>query len=293
MNEIIADYELYLKKQRMSQNTLTSYVRDLEAYFSYLKENKVKNVFAVKRTTLNAYIEQLRAQGKAHSTISRQTASLKKFYQWGITRKELEINPVYGIELPRVKKKIPEALTTREVVKLLNQPKTTDLKGIRDKAMLELLYATGIKVSEIIALTLKDVDIRGGMLSLVGSRNERYIPFGKEAADALDEYIKKARPYLISNSKEKNLFVNCSGTPLTRQGFWKILRSYAQSAGIKTEITAQTLRNSFAVHLLQNGADINVVSEMLGHNDVVTTRIYNRVLKDNIKKIYKKAHPRA
>ena len=293
MKEIIAEYEVYLKKQRMSQNTLTSYVRDLETYFSYLKENKVKNVFSVKRTTLNAYIERLRSQGKAHSTISRQTASLKKFYQWGITKKELEINPACGIELPQVQKKIPEALTTREVVKLLNQPKTTDLKGIRDKAMLELLYATGIKVSEIIALTLKDVDIRGGMLYCVGSRNERYIPFGKEAADALDEYIKKARPYLISNSKEKSLFVNCSGTPLTRQGFWKILRGYVQSAGIKTEITAQTLRNSFAVHLLQNGADINAVSEMLGHNDVVTTRIYNRVLKDNIKKIYKKAHPRA
>ena len=293
MKEIIAEYEVYLKKQKMSQNTLTSYFRDLETYFSYLKENKVKNVFAVKRTTVNAYVERLRAQGKAHSTISRQTASLKKFYRWGISKKELEVNPVYGIELPRVKKKIPEALTTREVVKLLNQPKTTGLKGIRDKAMLELLYATGIKVSEIIGLTLKDVDIRGGMLSLVGSRNERYIPFGREAAEALDEYIKKARPYLISNSKEKNLFVNCSGTPLTRQGFWKILRSYAQSAGIKTEITAQTLRNSFAVHLLQNGADINAVSEMLGHNDVVTTRIYNKVLKDNIKKIYKKAHPRA
>ena len=293
MNEIIAEYEGYLKRQRMSQNTLISYIRDLETYFSYLKENKVKNVFSVKRTTLNAYIELLRSQGKAHSTISRQTASLKKFYQWGITKKELEVNPACGIELPRVKKKIPEALTPREVVKLLNQPKTTDLKGIRDKAMLELLYATGIKVSEIIAITLKDVDIRGGMLSCVGSRNERYIPFGKEAADALDEYIKKARPYLISNNKEKNLFVNCSGTPLTRQGFWKILRGYAQSAGIKTEITAQTLRNSFAVHLLQNGADINAVSEMLGHNDVVTTRIYNSVLKDNIKKIYKKAHPRA
>ena len=227
MNEIIAEYEAYLKKQKMSANTLTSYIRDLETYFSYLKENKVKNVFNVRRTTVDAYIERLRGQGKAHSTISRQTASLKKFYHWGIIKEELKENPVYGIELPRVKKKIPEALTTREVVKLLNQPKTTDLKGIRDKAMLELLYATGIKVSEIISLTLKDIDIRGGMLSCVGSRNERYIPFGKEAADALDEYIKKARPYLVSNNKEKSLFVNCSGTPLTRQGFWKILRSYA------------------------------------------------------------------
>ena len=202
-------------------------------------------------------------------------------------------NPALGIELPPVKKKIPEALTTREIVKLLNQPKPTDLKGMRDKAMLELLYATGIKVSELITLSVRDVDIKGGMLNCSGVRNERYIPIGKEAAEALDNYIKKARIYMLKDSSVKNLFVNCSGTPLTRQGFWKILRGYAQNAGIKTEINAQTLRNSFAVHLLQNGADINAVSEMLGHNDVVTTRVYNQVLKNNIKKIYKKTHPRA
>jgi integrase/recombinase XerD len=148
-------------------------------------------------------------------------------------------------------------------------------------------------VSELINLSLRDVDIRGGMLSCNTGRNQRYIPIGKEASDALETYIKKARPLMLGENHIKTLFVNCSGTPLTRQGFWKILRSYAESAGIKTEINAQTLRNCFAVHLLQNGADINAVSQMLGHGDVVSTRIYNQVLKDNIKKIYKKAHPRA
>ena len=291
MKEILIEYESYLREQRLSENTLSSYLSDLDAFFIYLKEYK-KNVLTVKRITVDSYIEYLKDAGRANSTISRTTAALKKFYAYLLDTEKVKINPVVGVEVPRVKKKIPEALTTREMVKLLNQPKATDLKGIRDKAMLELLYATGIKVSELISLTLRDIDLKGGMLSL-SSRNERYIPIGNEAVDALDNYIKKARSYMVKDSKVKNLFVNCSGTPLTRQGFWKILRGYAESAGIKTEINAQTLRNSFAVHLLQNGADINAVSEMLGHNDVVTTRVYNQVLKNNITQIYKKAHPRA
>ena len=288
MKEIMIEYESYLREQKLSENTLNSYLCDLVAFLSYLKENKVRNAPNVKRITIDAYIEHLKDLGRANSTISRTTAALRKFYSWMQLQEKITDNPVYGVEVPKVKKKVPEALTTREIVKLLNQPKTTDLKGIRDKAMLELLYATGIKVSELISLTLRDVDIKGGMLSCNTGRNERYIPIGNEAADALDNYIKKARMYMVKDTKVKNLFVNCSGTPLTRQGFWKILRGYAQSAGIKTEINAQTLRNSFAVHLLQNGADINAVSEMLGHNDVVTTRVYNQVLKNNIKKIYKR-----
>lgn len=293
MKDIIIEYESYLREQKFSENTLNSYLRDLDAFLVYLRENKVKNALTVKRIMVDSYIERLKDLGRADSTISRTAAALRKFYGYMQTREKIKENPVSGVEVPRVKKKIPEALTTREIVKLLNQPKATDLKGIRDKAMLELLYATGIKVSELISLSLRDVDVKGGMLSCSNEKNERYIPIGNEAADALDNYIKKARMYMVKDSKVKNLFVNCSGTPLTRQGFWKILRSYAQSAGIKTEINAQTLRNSFAVHLLQNGADINAVAEMLGHNDVVTTRVYNQVLKNNIKKIYKKAHPRA
>lgn len=293
MNELLLEYEEYLRKEKVAENTLSSYLRDAEAFLSYLKEGRVKSPLNVKKITIDAYVERLKDLGRANSTISRTVAALRKFYGFLQKSGKIEKNPVNTIEVPRVKKKVPEALTTREIVKLLNQPKSTDLKGIRDKAMLELLYATGIKVSEIITLTLRDLDLKGGMISCGADKNERYIPIGKEATDALEEYIKKARGYMTKETKVKNLFVNCSGTPLTRQGFWKILRAYAQQAGIKTQINAQTLRNSFAVHLLQNGADINAVSEMLGHNDVVTTRVYNQVLKNNIKKIYKKAHPRA
>lgn len=292
MKEILTEYERYLHGEKLSENTCASYLRDLDTFFLYLKENR-KNVLTVKRITIDAYIDSLKTMGRANSTISRTTAALRKFYQYMFLKELVKVNPVTGVEVPRVKKKIPEALTTREVVKLLNQPKSTDLKGIRDKAMLELLYATGMKVSELIGLNVRDIDIRGGMVNCNTGKNERYIPIGSEAADALDNYLKTARPYMVHDSKVKNLFVNYTGSPLTRQGFWKILRGYAESAGIKTEINAQTLRNSFAVHLLQNGADINAVSEMLGHNDVVTTRVYNQVLKSNIKKIYKKAHPRA
>lgn len=289
----MAQYEECLHQQKLSENTLSSYLRDLGAFFDYLKAHNIKNALTVKKTTVDAYIENLKESGRANSTISRSAASLRKFYHYMLIAGQVKTNPVYGVEVPRVEKKLPEAISHREILKLLKQPKTTDLKGIRDRAMLELLYATGIKVSELINLGLRDVDIRGGMLSCSSAKSQRYIPIGKAASEALDTYIKKARPYMVGDNRVKNLFVNCSGTALTRQGFWKILRHYAESAGIKTEINAQTLRNCFALHLLENGADINAVSEMLGHGDVVTTRIYDQVLRNNIKKIYKKAHPRA
>ena len=293
MKKLINEFEAYLREQKLSENTLLSYLRDVNLFFDYIKENNIKNALLVKKETIDAYIDSMKNSGKANSTISRNTASLRKFYQCMLAKGEIEKSPLYGIEVPRVEKKLPESLTAREIVKLLKQPKTTDLKGIRDRAMLELLYATGIKVSELINLNARDIDIHGGMLCCVNGKNKRYIPVGNVAIEAMEEYLKKARSYMVKDSKVKNLFVNCSGTPLTRQGFWKILRAYADSAGIKTEINAQTLRNSFALHLLENGADINAVSEMLGHGDVVTTRMYDRVLKNNIKKIYKKAHPRA
>ena len=293
MKKLMAEFEVYLREQKLSENTLSSYMHDVAAFYDYMKANNIKNALSVKKETIDAYIDSMKNNGKANSTISRNTASLRKFYQCLFLKGEIEKNPLYGIEVPRVKKKLPEALTNREIVKLLKQPKTNDLKGIRDKAMLELLYATGIKVSELINLNTRDIDIHGGMLSCTGGKNKRFIPVGNIAIEALEDYLKKARSYMVKDSKVKNLFVNCSGTPLTRQGFWKILRGYADSAGIKTEINAQTLRNSFAMHLLENGADINAVSEMLGHVDVVTTRMYDKVVKNNIKKIYKKAHPRA
>lgn len=293
MEKLFDDYRLYLSGQSLSENTLTSYVKDLSAFCKYTGAKKASSVIGTTRKTINNYIDSMKELGKANSTISRNIASLRKFFMYLVEIGSIKSNPASSVQVPRVEKKLPEGLTTREVVKLLKQPKCNDLKGYRDKAMLELLYATGIKVSELISLTVRDVDIRGEMLSSGEGKHRRYIPIGKEAAEAVENYLKKARPLLVSETGAKTLFVNCSGAPLTRQGFWKILRKYARSAGIETCINAQTLRNSFAIHLLQNGADIGSVSEMLGHNDVLTTRVYSKVLKDNIKKVYKKAHPRA
>ncbi|MBR1969827.1 MAG: tyrosine-type recombinase/integrase [Clostridia bacterium] len=293
MKELLKDYKLYLEKQKLSENTENSYMRDLSAFFENIGAKSKRDVLKVNAETIDAYIDFMKGRGKANSTISRSIASLKKFYQYQFNSDNITSNPLLKVDVPRVEKKVPESMTTREINKLLNQPKCIDLKGYRDKAMLELLYATGIKVSELINLNVRDVDIHGEMLRCSGKKNQRYIPIGRTAAEALDSYLKKARSLMVGSGKVKSLFVNCSGTPLTRQGFWKILRGYAEKAGIKTEINAQTLRNSFAVHMLQNGADISIVSEMLGHGDVVTTRVYSKVVNDNIKKMYRKAHPRA
>ncbi len=293
MEKTLEEYGAYLKTLGMSENTRLSYIRDLRAFCDFAEANGVEDIFSATQKTLQDYADGLKEAGRANSTAARQIAALRKFYSYAFQTGRCSINPAINIKLPHIEKKLPEAITPREVVKLLNQPKCTDLKGYRDKAMLELVYATGIKVSELINLTVHDVDIKREMLSCSSSGRRRFIPIGKAAAEALDNYIKKARALMVSDGHMKTLFVNCSGTPLTRQGFWKILRRYADMAGIKADINAQTIRNSFAVHLLQNGADINAVSEMLGHMDVVTTRVYNQVLKNNIKKIYKKAHPRA
>lgn len=293
MQEIIQEYTLYLKDKNMSDNTAQSYISDLNAFAAHIGARHAPDLLCVTADAVQKYADSLSEKGRAPSTVFRCVAALRKFYAYTLEYNLTENNPTGGISLPKPEKKLPEAMTPREVVKLLNQPKCTSLKGYRDKAMLELIYATGIKVSELINLTVRDVDIKRQMLSCGAPGKNRYIPIGRAAAEALDNYIKKARAFMIAELHTKTLFVNCSGTPLTRQGFWKILRKYADAAGIKTDINAQTLRNSFAVHLLQNGADIGAVSEMLGHTDVVSTRIYNQVIKSNIKKIYKKAHPRA
>ena len=293
MQTLLDEYEKYLKTQELSENTLSSYIHDISAFGVFIGAKSGNKILTVNKKKIDEYVDELKGSNRANSTISRNVAALRRFYRFLQLQGKVKSNPALKIEIPRVEKKLPEVLTAREMVKLLNQPKCTDLKGYRDKAMLELMYATGIKVSEIINLSVRDVDIHGGMICCNTKNHERFIPLGRAASDALSDYIKKARPLLIKGNNVKTLFVNCSGEGLTRQGFWKILRGYAQAAGIKTEINAQTLRNSFAVHLLQNGADISAVSEMLGHGDVVSTKIYDKVLKNNIKKIYKKAHPRA
>ena len=289
METILSEYGKYLKKQKLSDNTFASYMRDLDNFCSYIGKSDDEALTAADNGVLHSYIDEMRKKGKADSTIARSVAALRKFYHYLFRKKYISIDPTYGLDMPKPGKTIPGFISASDVARLLDMPKAATLKGYRDKAMLELLYATGIKASELISLEISDIDLRSGLLSCRG----RYIPLGKEAAESLNAYINKARPLMTDSSSEKTVFVNCSGSPLTRQGFWKILRSYAEAAGIKSKINAQTLRHSFAMHLLQNGADISAVSEMLGHKDVATTRRYNQVLKENIKKIYKKAHPRA
>ena len=236
---------------------------------------------------------QLQKKGKASSTVSRTLASLRSFYLFMLQNGTVNSNPTSNLEAPHVEKKVPQVLAGTEVEKLLEQPKTTDNKGIRDKAMLELLYATGIRVSELISLEMSDVNIQMSFIRCRGGKKERIIPMGNKAKEALSEYIKEARPYMIKDENETALFVNCNGVRLSRQGFWKLIKYYRNEAGIQAEITPHTLRHSFAAHLLENGADLHSIQEMMGHADISSTQVYSKMMNSRIKDVYAKAHPRA
>ena len=286
MNQMLEEYTAFLKKQKMAENTSVSYAHDVEKFSEFLKTDDTTELLNANTDRIKEYVKEMKRIGKANSTISRTVASLRKFYSYQYSKKRIKVNPTYGIELPKAEKSIPGFISAAEAARLLEQPKCVDLKGYRDKAMLELLYATGIKISELISLSVRDADVKNSMIVCTNGKTHRYIPIGKAACVALENYINNARPLLLGDGREKTLFLNCFGKPMTRQGFWKILRGYADAAGIKSEISAQTLRHSFAMHLLQNGADIGAVSEMLGHKDIAATRKYNQVLKEDIKRIY-------
>ncbi|HEX3029213.1 MAG TPA: site-specific tyrosine recombinase XerD [Clostridia bacterium] len=281
------------KDKRLSLNTLQSYRRDIEQYIVYLKEINLHNITNTNKTTVIAYLLNLQKKGRATSTISRNLASIRSFYQYLAKNKVIEQDPTADLESPKVEKKLPQILSTQEVELLLEQPKCIDLKGFRDKAMLELLYATGIRVSELICLNLTDINLEMGFIKCNKGSRERMIPIGSIAISALQEYINKSRGLLIQRSDEKALFVNINGRRLTRQGFWKIIKQYKNQAKISKDITPHTLRHSFAAHLLENGADLRSIQEMLGHSDISSTQIYAQIAKNKIKEIYKKTHPRA
>ncbi len=255
---------------------------------------EIPNFTAVNKTTILAYNYEMKKQKKADSTISRSMASLRAFFQYLIQIGEIAESPTFGIELPKVEKKAPEYLLVEEVELLLKQPTEKSVKGLRDTAMIELLYATGIRVSELIALKEKDVNLA---LEYVECRNEdktRILPFGKKAKEAIESYLKTSRPILAEKGKKSDIiFLNCFGNPMTRQGFWKIIKGYAKKAGIQKSITPHMLRHSFAMHLLENGASLQFVQEMLGHSDISTTQVYLRAEKENAKQVYTKTHPRA
>lgn len=294
MEVLVQKFVDFLENEKgLSDNTLQSYSRDIHQYIVYLKEKNIANIAGVNKTTIIAYLLYLQKKGRATSTISRNLASIRSFYQYLHKMNIIEQDPTQNLESPKVEKKLPQILSTKEVELLLEQPKCVDLKGYRDKAMLELLYATGIRVSELISLDMDDLNIEMGFIRCRKGDKERVIPLGSMAIHSLKEYINKAREMLIQSPSEKALFVNCNGRRLTRQGFWKIIKLYKNQAKISKDITPHTLRHSFAAHLLENGADLKSIQEMLGHSDISSTQIYAQLTKNKIKEVYKKTHPRA
>ena len=278
--------------KKLSENTLQSYRRDIEQYERYVDDNKINYLKATEETILE-YMEYLRDANKKESTISRSLASIRSFYQCLIRIKKVKKDPTMTIESPKITKRTPNILTSKEVELLLDQPKDVDLKGTRDKAMLEFAYATGMRVTEMISLDIDDVKLDEGYVVCRGKSKARNIPLGSMSLKALKEYIEEARPYLIREEDEEALFVNVNGTRLTRQGFWKIVKYYKEQAHITKDITPHVLRHSFATHLLQNGAELKAIQTMLGHSDISSTQVYMQFQDPGIKNEYKKAHPRA
>lgn len=294
MNTYVEEYTSFMTNVRhKSTNTVESYRRDVTQYITYLNDSGINDLSLTTKTTVLSYLLLLQKKGKATSTVSRTLASLRSFYLFMLQNGTVETNPTANLEAPHVEKKMPQILSGREVEKLLEQPERTDNKGRRDKAMLELLYATGIRVSELINLDVNDVNIPMSFIRCRGGKKERIIPMGNKSKEALSDYINNAREYMLKDADETALFVNCSGMRLSRQGFWKLIKHYQRLAGIKTEITPHTLRHSFASHLLENGADLRSIQEMMGHADISSTQVYSRMMNSKIKDVYAKAHPRA
>ncbi len=286
-----ADFLIQVK--HASDNTISSYMRDIHQFVNYLDTLVRLDILDADQQVISDYVHWLADRGKSPATISRSLASLKSFYQYAISLDLLDVNPVHNIQVEKAEKKLPQILTGKEVELLLEQPKCTDMKGYRDKAMLELLYATGIRVSELISLEISDVSISGGFIKCSNNDKVRIIPLYPAAIRALSNYIHDIRPKLIASPRETALFVNLNGERMSRQGFWKIIKYYQEKAQIEKDITPHTLRHSFAAHLLENGADLRSIQEMLGHSDISSTQIYAQLVKQNLKSVYNKYHPRA
>ncbi len=278
--------------KKLSSNTLQSYKRDITQYQEYIDKNSL-NYLKITNEDIDKYFDYLKTMNKKTSTISRNLATIRSFYQFLLRTKKVKKDPTIGVRSPKVEKKVPNILTSKEVELLLEQPKTIDLKGIRDKAMLEFAYATGMRVTEIISLNLSDVNFEQGYVVVNSGLKKRNIPLGSISLKALKDYVEKARPILIRDENVTALFVNINGKRLTRQGFWKIVKFYKEQAHISKDITPHVLRHSFATHLLQNGADLKAIQTMLGHSDISSTQVYMQFQNENLKDIYKKAHPRA
>ena len=294
MADYIAAYQAYLAQEKhASANTLSSYIRDLNQFRTWLLDSGITDLRKAKKEAINEYLLHMTQIGKSPATVTRSTASIKSFYAYLLQSGAIKANPAKSVAAMKVERKYPEILTNREVELFLEQPKCVDEKGFRDHAMLELLYATGIRVSELIGLNVEDVNLSAGFIRCTSRGKERIVPLYHTAVKALEDYVRNIRPRIIADEEEHALFVNMNGERMSRQGFWKIIKYYQEKAEIDKDITPHTLRHSFAVHLLENGADLRSIQEMLGHADISSTQIYTHVVKKQLKDVYNKAHPRA
>lgn len=293
MVQDIQDFIQYLHREKQtSANTEVSYERDLRKMREFLSAQGIVEAENVTATHLNAYVMNLEKQGRKPATISRSIASMKAFFHFLEKQRRIEEDPAEKLKAPKIEKKMPAILSTEEVTLLLEQPCGNTPKELRDRAMLELLYATGIRVTELVSLKVTDLNLQMEYVTCTDGHRERIIPFGDVARDALKKYMEQGRPRMVGDENCPWLFTNCTGQDMSRQGFWKLIKSYGKKAGITAEITPHTLRHSFAAHLVSNGADLKSVQEMLGHSDISTTQIYSQAGQGRIREVYLKAHPR-
>lgn len=291
--DYISGYEIWLaQEKRAAANTLSSYLRDVRQFGQWAEEERL-TLTQINQEDIKRYAQHLEKKGKSNATVVRSVAALKSFYMYMMSIKAVQVNPAKGFTPNRVERKLPAILSNREVDLFLEQPDSSDAKGCRDKAMLELLYATGIRVSELISLDVQDLNLSASFLRCRGRSKERVVPLYKGAVRAVAAYVNDVRPQLLESPEETALFVNMNGERMSRQGFWKIVKCYQDKAGIHKDITPHTLRHSFAAHLLENGADLKSIQEMLGHADISATQIYAQVVNQKLRDVYAKAHPRA
>lgn len=290
---IEAFIEYLQNEKRTSENTRLSYKRDLDKLGRFLQTEGVCSVEEITKSHLESFVADLNKQDFKAATVSRHVASIKAFYHFLCERRIVTKDIAEGLIAPKIEKKLPEILSMEEAERLLEQPSGDTPKELRDKAMLELLYATGIRVTELITLKLTDINLQSSYIDCRDSNRERTVPFGRRAMNALTGYLYQGRAVLVGDHDCKEVFVNCSGQPMSRQGFWKLLKHYAAEAGIQKKITPHMIRHSFAAHLVENGADLKSVQEMMGHSDISTTQIYAQISTNHMREVYAKAHPRA
>jgi len=294
-NFVEAFMEFIRFEKGLSANTQAAYRRDLSKFVEFLKNNHNLNDWKdVKKKDIISYLSWEMDQGAENSSIARSFSTIKSLYKFLVAEEYVDLNPTTDLGSPRIKRKLPQVLSIEEVDRLMEEPNVMLPLGLRDRAMLELMYGTGIRVSELLALQIEDINTMAGFLRCLGKgRKERIVPVNQTAIKWVERYLAKARQILISRNQVRTLFLNAHGRNLSRQGFFKILAQYGEKSGIKKEITPHTLRHSFATHLLENGADLRAVQEMLGHADISTTQIYTHLTKSRLREVYQQCHPRA